>query len=146
MARGRKVDATGRSKGDGQYLLLPYSMSKSQAFRSLSGPGLKVWIALRCCFNGSNNGRLSLSYQRAAELLGLSKTTVARAFRELLEKGFIKLRKAGQWYGRRAHEWIITDEKYNGYPATRDWERWCPPSAKKQKSVPRWHRDEVSDP
>jgi DNA-binding transcriptional ArsR family regulator len=105
-SRGRKPDATGRSKGEEQYLPIPFSMSRSPAFRSLSGPALKVWVELRCRYNGANNGRLSLSFRQAAERLGLGKSTVARAFKELVEKGFLKLRKAGRWYGRQATEWI----------------------------------------
>ena len=89
---------------------------------------------------------MSLSFQRAATLLYLSKSTVARAFRELESKGFIKLRKPGQWYGRRAAEWILTDKGYDGMPPTQDWERWKPsPGKEKQKSVPirrRWHAKE----
>ena len=146
-SRGRKPDATGRSKGEEQCLPIPFSMSRSHAFRSLSGPALKVWVELRCRYNGGNNGRLSLSFRQAAEHLGLSKTTVARAFAELVEKGFIKLRRAGRWYGRLATEWILTDVKYDGYPATRDWQNWRPPAPpEKQKSVPRRHRQSASVP
>ena len=84
---GRKgINATGRTKGDGQFLAIPYSMAHSEAFRSLSGPALKVWIELRTQFNGHNNGQVSLSFQRAADLLGMSKSTVGRAFKELEEK------------------------------------------------------------
>lgn len=146
-SRGRKPDATGRSKGEEQFLPIPFSMSRSAAFRSLSGPALKVWVELRCRYNGANNGRLSLSFRQAAERLGLGKSTVARAFKELVEKGFLKLRKAGRWYGRQATEWILTDIKYDGYPATRDWQNWRPPSKpEKQKSVPRRHRQSASVP
>ena len=56
--RGRKgINATGRTKGDGQFLAIPYLMAHSEAFRSLSGPALKVWIELRTQFNGHNNGQ-----------------------------------------------------------------------------------------
>lgn len=146
-SRGRKPDATGRSKGEEQFLPIPFSMSRSIAFRSLSGPALKVWVELRCRYNGANNGRLSLSFRQAAEHLGLGKSTVARAFKELVEKGFLKLRRAGRWYGRLATEWILTDIKYDGYPPTRDWQNWRPPAeVEKQKSVPRRHRQTAGVP
>jgi DNA-binding Lrp family transcriptional regulator len=107
-----------------------------------------VWIELRCRYNGANNGRLSLSFRQAAERLGLGKSTVARAFKELVEKGFLKLRRAwSRWYGRLATEWILTDIKYDGYPATRDWQNWRPPAKpEKQKSVPRRHRQSARCP
>ena len=87
---------------------------------------MKVFVELRSRYNGRNNGQLSLSFRDAADLLGLSKSTVARAFEELIEKGFIKKRKAGQWYGRKAAEYIVTDQKYDGHAATRDWQKWRP--------------------
>lgn len=139
--RKKKVNATGRNEGDGQFVPVPYSTSRSAAFRSLSGQAVKVWVELRSRYNGYNNGQLSLSFQEAAELLQMSKSTVGRAFKELETKGFIKLRKPGQWYGRLAAEWIVTDQKFNGNLATRDWTKWQPPApVEKQKSVPGRHR------
>jgi DNA-binding transcriptional MocR family regulator len=141
------VNATGRSKGEGQFLALPYSTAASPAFRSLSGAAVKVWVELRCRFNGANNGRLSLSWDQGAALLGLSKTTVGRAFRELAAKGFVRLRKAGQWYGRRAAEYVLTDISFDGYPPTRDWERWRPPApAENPTSVPARPRQAKTGP
>ena len=131
--RRKRVNATGRNEPSDQFAKLTYHMLASDAWRSLRGPSVKVFLELRTKYNGYNNGKLSLSYQIAAVRLGLSKTTVKRAFDELQEKGFVKLRASGQWYGRRAAEWIVTDCSYNGHPPTRDWRGWR--STKKQKSV-----------
>jgi len=128
--RGRGVDATGRSKGEDQFVLIPYTMARSPAFRSLSGAALKVWVELRCRFNGGNNGKLSLSWDEAARLLGLSKGTVGRAFNELQEKGFIVMTKRGQWYGRLATTWAVTDKSHQGHLATHAWKHWKPPAKK----------------
>jgi DNA-binding MarR family transcriptional regulator len=98
---GRKADAKGRSSGD-QFLAIPYVMARSAAFRSLSGSALKVWVEVRSRYDGTNNGRLTLSMDEAKRLLGMGKSTVARAIEELIAKGFIKVRKPGQWYGRLA--------------------------------------------
>lgn len=133
---GRGVNATGRSKGDGQYLPIPYSMARHDAFRSMSGAALKVWIELRTRFNGYNNGRVSLSLGEAAELLGMGKTTAQRAMKELIEKGFVKLRTPGQWWGRKATEYVLTDVKVGESLPTRDWQNWRPPAGKKQNAVP----------
>ncbi len=122
----RKHNVKGRSRNEGQYFLLPYSMTRSEAWRSLGGYALKVFIELRCRFNGSNNGALRLSYDEATRLLGGSKSTVARAFKELEEKGFIVKTKEGRWYGRLATEWRVTDKPCNGHLATRDWQNWKP--------------------
>ncbi len=95
---------------------------------------MKVWLELRSRFHGFNNGELHVSLDEAAKLLGISKTTAKRAFDELEEKGFIIKRKQGHWYGRQATEWQVTDQKYKDQPATRDWQKWRPGDAKKQKS------------
>lgn len=124
--RKRKINAKGRNDTE-QYLPIPYSMANHPAFRSLSGSALKVWIELRSKFNGSNNGKLSLSFQDAATKLGLSKTTVGRAFKELQEKGFIVKQRAGHWYGRKAAEYQITDKPFNGKIPTRAWQQWRTP-------------------
>ncbi len=132
--RKRKMNAKGRNEGGGQYLPIFYRMARTQAFRSLTGTTLKVWIELRTRFNGHNNGRVSLSLREAAALLGMSQTTAQRALIELEEKGFIKRRTRGSWYGRKAAEFILTDQAYNGHLATKDWELWRP---KNKSSVPR---------
>ena len=100
---------------------LPIDTLNHPAWRSLSGNAIKLFLELRSRFNGSNNGSLRLSYDEAVNLLGMSKGTVGRAYKELEQCGFIKKMKEGQWYGRKAHEWAVTDVPCNGYPATRDW-------------------------
>ena len=124
--RKRKVNATGRNEGEGQYAPLSYTMLQSPAWRSLNGSAVKVFLELRATYNGRNNGELSLSFQRAADLLGMSKSSVARAFKQLEERGFVRKTKEGQWYGRLAAEYIVTDKSFNGHPAGRDWEKWRP--------------------
>ena len=131
--RKRKVNAKGRNEGGGQYLPISYKMAQTKAFRSLTGASLKVWIELRTRYNGHNNGLVSLSLREAADLLGMSQTTAQRALIELAQKGFIKRRARGSWYGRKAAEFILTDVKYDGHAPTREWQSWRP---KNKSSVP----------
>lgn len=119
--RKRKVNAKGRNEGLGQYLPIPYSMAQHPAWRSLSGSAVKVWIEIRCRYNGRNNGELSLSLREAASLLGMSQTTAKRAFDELIEAGFLIRRHTGSWYGRQAAEYITTDRSFEGAHASRNW-------------------------
>ena len=105
--KGRKSDKTGRSE-DNQYWTLSYSFAKSDAFHQLPGPALKVFMELRARYNGGNNGKITLSLDEASRLLGLSKTTAKRAFKTLEDRGFIKHRVKGKWFGRKASEWIHT--------------------------------------
>lgn len=136
MTRKRRMNAKGRRETE-QFLPIPYTMARSTAWRSLSGPAIKVWIELRTRFDGNNNGKLSLSLDEAARLLGMGKATAQRAFAELEEKGFIKMTKRGQWYGRLATEWAVTDRHHNGHLPTRDWQKWKPPP-RQQKTASRF--------
>jgi len=107
----------------------PTRWQEAPAFRSLSGAALKVFLEVRARFNGGNNGELSLSLDEAARLLGIGKGTAQRAFAELQEKGFLRMTRKGQWYGRRATTWRTTDKGCNGDLPTNDWKRWQPPRA-----------------
>lgn len=137
--RGRKTNKTGRNT-ENQYWNFPYFLAQSSAFRLLSGPAVKVLIELRCRFNGFNNGKISLSLDEAAVLLGMSKSTGKRALEELKEVGFVRLAKQGVFLGRRASEWRITFESMAGEHATHDWKQWQAPSRRPapQKIKPRY--------
>ena len=125
MVKGGKANAKGRNESE-QYVKLSYRMLRSDAWRSLSGQGLKVYFELRARYNGGNNGQLTLSLDEAARLLRMSKTTAKRAVAELEEKGFIIMTKRGQWYGRQASEYAVTDKSVNGALATNTWKCWQP--------------------
>lgn len=126
---GRRMNAKGRNETE-QYAKIPYAMIRSAAFRSLNGSALKVWFEIRCRYHGANNGNLHLSMDEAARLLGIGKATVQRAFVELEEKGFLKRVKRGQWYGRIASCYAITDKPHNGNLATNEWRDWKPPGTR----------------
>jgi biotin operon repressor len=123
---GRGINAKGRSIGEGQYAPLPYAMLQSPAWRSLSGAAVKVYLEVRCRFHGANNGNLSLSLDQAADLLGLGKATVHCAFKELQDKGFVVCTRRGQWYGRLASLWAVTDKGIGESLPTNAWRRWQP--------------------
>ena len=124
-----------KRKGEGQYVPLPYSQLKSPAWRSLSGNAVKLWLELHTRFNGSNNGRLTLSYAEAGEILGIGKATVQRAYDELVDRGFLALEKEGNWYHRRAHEWRPTtkpmETPQGRVLASNEWKDWRPQKTKR---------------
>jgi len=124
--RHRKANATGRNDQPDQYVNLGYQFLHSDAWRSLSGSAAKLWLKVRSRFNGGNNGKISLSLDEAARLLHMGKATVQRAFHELETKGFIAVTRKGQWYGRLASLWRVTDKNCNGDFATNDWKQWRP--------------------
>ena len=127
-------------KEEGQYVPLPYAQLKSEAWRSLSGAAVRVWLELHTRYNGGNNGKLTLSYAEAGEALCMGKATVQRAYGELVEKGFLALEKEGAWYHRRAHEWRLTTkpmQRAKGRePATLDWRNYREKTSRGSGSEP----------
>ena len=137
MARNR-YKPRGKRSEEGQYINLPYAMLKSPAWRSLSGSALKVWCELHARFSGGNNGRIHLSMNEAAQVLGMGKATVQRAFVELEVKGFVVLEVPGDWYARRAHDWRLTTKptqvskgSKGSKAATNEWRDWRPHKTKR---------------
>ena len=129
--RGRNVE--------GQYVNLPYSLLNSEAWRTLSGPAIKVFLELRTRFHGGNNGKLHMSLEEAAGLLQLGKATVQRAFEDLQERGLVLRTKRGHWHGRRASEWAVGDKGIDGDLPSYAWKRWRPPGPPRS-SVLKWNR------
>jgi hypothetical protein len=134
-----KHDKKGRSKQpDGQYVGLPYAMIKSPAWRNLSGTAIRVLLELHCTFYGSNNGDLWLSLDQAKERLRIGKTTAGRAFDELIEKGFLKVTKRGNFIRRNATTYALTFKPTGAPPRSEprsdDWKQWSePPRAKRPR-------------
>lgn len=141
MARSRRkgagTNAKGRNKGEGQYFVLAYELVNSEAWRTLGGAAVKVFLELRTRFHGGNNGRLHMSLEEAASLLRLGKATVQRAFQELEERGLISCTKRGNWYGRQASEWAVADKGIDGGPPSYGWKQWRP-QGPPRPSVLKW--------
>lgn len=114
-----------KRRSEGQYLPLSYAQLKSEAWRNLSGSAVRVYLELHTRYNGGNNGSITLSYAEAAAALGLGKATVQRAYKELVEHGFLALENEGNWYHRKAHEWRLTTKPMQGargkVTPTNDW-------------------------
>lgn len=122
MAKKGYEKAKGRSSGQGeQYLRLPYHMINHPNFRALGGSCVKVLLALCAKHNGYNNGRIFMSLDDMQNQLYMGKATAKRACEDLAYYGFIKLKKCGNFYGRKAHEWEITFLKSEGYNPTHEW-------------------------
>ncbi len=113
---------------------LEYYMLRSAAWLSLSPVARCVYIELVSLYNGSNNGRLALSARDAAERVGCSKNTTARAFVELIEKGFIDLCSRGRFDRKTPHaaEYRLTIHRCDcsSERASKRFTRWRPDEPK----------------
>jgi DNA-binding HxlR family transcriptional regulator len=132
-----KHNKTGRSKNpDGQYVLLNYYLLRSDAWRGLSGNAMRVYFELHMRFNGTNNGQLFIGMDRISSVLGISKSTVCKAFKELVEKGWIVKVKDGKWIRGQASEWRLTTKSTKSIPATNEWKQWRKPAEAIKKRNP----------
>lgn len=89
-----------KSKGrnpSGSFARLPHMVMDSEDFRTLSGGALKVLLGLLRQYRGTNNGDLSATFTQA-EIWGVgSKTTLAKALRELQEHSLIICTREGRF-------------------------------------------------
>lgn len=87
--------------------------------------------------NGRNNGEISYSV-REAEAIGVSRSAAARAFNELLQRGFLKVGRNSSFTlkTKEARTWELTAEPTGqeaGVKASRDYMTWSPQN---QNTVP----------
>lgn len=127
----RRHNHKGRSTTE-RFVSLPYWMLQSPAWRSLSPVARSVFVELAAIYNGSNNGRLALSARDAAERVCCSKNTAARAFAELIQKGFVDLCSRGHFDRKTPH---AAEYRLTLHPCDRSGER----SSKRFMS---WHPDQ----
>ena len=113
---------------------LKRASSRAQSGSSNS-PTRFLKVKLRRRFNGSNNGRISLSLAEGARILRASKSSIQTALVELEEHGFIRLIKKGYFTGRMASEFALTDEQLDGHPPTREWRQWQPTNPHRRRQI-----------
>ena len=77
--------------GGKRFVQLPEWLLATEAWQSLSVGARALYVELKRRYKGSNNGDLRLSHREAAALLRLHRNTVGRLFRELEERGFIRM-------------------------------------------------------
>ena len=81
---------------------------KCQSWKELSPAAKIFYITLKAKFNGCNNGQISLCYSELKDVKGLaSSATIAKAIRELEQKGWIERTKRGGMY-RNFNDFRIT--------------------------------------
>lgn len=116
-------------QGTGRFVQLPEWVQASEAWATLPPGPRCLYIELKRRFNGSNNGRITLSHREAAKLLNCHRNTVGPWFRELEERGFIR---AIQGYclgptgvGQTVH-WALEELPLKeGQPAGKAFMRWA---------------------
>ena len=105
----RRHNAKGRSRTD-PFVRLPLFVIGCEAWRGMSPLARSLFIEVLALYRGENNGFLGMSAREAGDVLGCSKSTAARAFDELLERGFLEVSRDARFdrRDRRATEWRVT--------------------------------------
>jgi hypothetical protein len=118
-----------------RFIALPHYMTGCPAFLTLSPDAKALLIDVWRRHNGTNNGEISYSV-REAEGIGLSKSRTARAFGDLMERGFLKVRRASSFTvkTKAARTWEITSERCGDTPPTKDFMRWNAPKKNRTQS------------
>ena len=134
-----KANATGRSGSDSHVRLYDW-LTKSPAWRALSGNAMKLLVYVASFENGRNNGELFMSERLAAEGTGISKKTIHKLFLELQEKGFLVCTAKGSFHAKQslAAQWRLT---WKAWPAhsqapTNEWRQWKPKENPREKFLP----------
>lgn len=109
------------------------SMMETPAWRALSPTAQALYPWLRLEWRGpkaNNNGKISLSVRQAAERMGVSVNTAAKAYHDLQAKGFIVVTqpaRLGLSGNARATSFELTEiplpnsEKNSGRRLYKDW-------------------------
>ncbi|MCU9847317.1 helix-turn-helix domain-containing protein [Defluviimonas sp. WL0024] len=103
-------------------------LQSSEAWAAMKPTPRALYVELRRRFNGANNGDIFLSVRDAARALNVSKDTAHAAFRDLVERGFIRLTEGGHLGPSgigKAAKWALEEEPTrDGKPATKSFMRW----------------------
>lgn len=83
--------------GKRRFSSIPHFVLDSPDFRNLSGRAVKALLILVRQFNGHNNGDLSAPFKYAREWGFSSKTTLAKALKELRERNLIIVTREGKF-------------------------------------------------
>ena len=98
------------------FVALYKALLKDPSWRAISSSAKVVYIYMRSKFNTSTFGEVSLAYSEISDMM--STKTISRAFKELLDKGFIEKTKHGGLYGGVCKYKFIGEFKdfhYKGY-------------------------------
>lgn len=124
-----------------QHFILIYdSLLNSPAYLDLKPPARALLVEFLRVHRPSRNGRLSISAREAAERVNVTEPTILKAFEELAEHGFLRLKNHENWQERLAREWELTMLSVNDREPRNDWMNWtpganiCPLPTKQKKS------------
>ena len=137
---GRKPYKHSKRRNKERFLMLYEWMTESPAWRDMSPTARSLYCEMKTRFNGSNNGKITLSHREAAERLNLNRNTMGRYFAELEEHQFIRAAQGHclgpSGIGQTTH-WILEELDFNGQAATKAFMSWKDEFSRATKQKPR---------
>jgi hypothetical protein len=99
----------------GNFVMLYHDIIESAAWKSLDGNAQALYVHIAARYKGKNNGKLPFSIREAALALNASKDTAARAFKNLIDRGFITIAKRSGFNLKRGQD-RATEYRLTEYP------------------------------
>lgn len=100
---------------------------KCAAWYAMHPTARALFFELKLLYNRDTEGPVGMSSRQAARLLGITQKTALVMLRQVQHYGFAVKMTAG-YLGLNgkgvATQWRLTDEPYQGKPATLDFNRW----------------------
>jgi hypothetical protein len=120
----------GRSSKSPRFVKLEYWVLNTVAWKTMPPDAKALYIEVCQRYDGGNNGEISYSV-REAEQIGLSRSGAGRAFDALIERGFLKVRRASAFTlkTKEARTWQITAQPMGTAKASADFTRWAAPQS-----------------
>lgn len=136
-------------KGAGRHVQLPEWVQATEAWATLSPGPRALYIELKRRFNGTNNGQIFLSHRDAAAALNVHRNTVGPWFKELDQRGIIRMTK-GAHLGSEGHgkaaQWALCEmPTSDGKPPDHAFRKWRKMEKPGTKSVRDCHKNRASD-
>ena len=116
----------GKAKQNARFFKVEAEWFHSPAYRDLSLKARCLLTEFLNIYRPGRNGELSISTRKAAEILSLTENTCIKAFRELVEHGFLILTNHEIWIQGKAREYELTVREINGRVQKDSWKQWEP--------------------
>jgi hypothetical protein len=117
-------NSLGKIRAKGRFLQIEADWFESPAYRDLSMTARNLLTEFLDIFRPGRNGELSISTRRAADRLSVSENTCIKAFRELVEHGFLILTHHENWIQGQARKFELTVRPMDNRTQKDSWKKW----------------------
>ena len=110
-------------KHPGGVIALPRQMLRSDAYKDLCSNARALMVLLQDVWRPAESA-VHYSVRRAGKGLNISRNTAAKAFKELVEHGFIVCTEKHDWFNGKARAYKLTWISHYGREPSNNWMLW----------------------